>query len=108
MNKLTHEQEQAIMTYLGQIYRKASTILKLYDENGSCRRGDAAYDNQYELVEIIDGVLKACSPSSQLIIENEYLKNHEPKWFISYYAESTYYRYRSAAVNEFLNLYMSL
>lgn len=59
--------------------------------------------NSYRIVRHIDMIIEDMREPEKSIVVYEVQKNKSGKWYLDYYAPSTYYRLRKIAYNSFLN-----
>ena len=90
MNKLLKNREQeGIIRYLTQCYRKSSQRLKLHRHLMKERKLEASEEALPEMY--------------REIIVREFLDESADGWFYNYYTKSTFYRLRQRAIHEFID-----
>lgn len=106
MNKLLKNREQeGIIRYLTQCYRKSSQRLKLHRHLMKERKLEASEEQQCgELtVALYESALEALPEMYREIIVREFLDESADGWFYNYYTKSTFYRLRQRAIHEFID-----
>ena len=101
--KRTYEEEKKMLEFLGESYRLAgrrSALMETEDCVGENRR---IYDNDVRMIHHIDRCLQDCTKSAQLIIRMEFLEKSEKSWWQDTYSETTFYRLKKRAVEEFMH-----
>ena len=56
------------------------------------------------IVSHMEDVSSRLAPEERLIIEKEVFQGETGKWYLQYFSTSSYYRYRSKAYRNFLNI----
>lgn len=94
---------RSIIKYLGNSYKTSKRRIEIIEDTNKVEENYKIYDDDNEFVHTIEKALHACSPQSQIIIRNDYLLDIDASWYKSYFARSSYYRYKNKAIREFLD-----
>lgn len=100
-NKLSFKEKEQLLAYLGRIYRKGN-INKELCMQGFIRESSGSYTNM-EVSSKIQVILSHMDQHYAKIIENDFLNIQEKGWWKELYSSSTYYRYKSKAMDTFLD-----
>ena len=57
-----------------------------------------------EFISIVNQIHRHLSKETMMFMEHEYLNYYDKYWWQDYYSQSTYYRYKHAALDEFLEI----
>jgi len=106
--KMTYQDEKAILMYLSELYCKAQTIAELYRREGDIGTNMIKYKQQTAVIELIDRTISSITPTARFIIIHTYIRKDGNGWYIPYYARSTFYRLKKAAVHEFNQVFQKL
>lgn len=98
----TYEEMKGIMKYIGKIYKRAKKRVDVLHFNNCIEENWPVYDNDTQLIHLIDRTLLDCSNDTKNIIRHDYLQLSNPHWYESYYSRSSYYRLKKKAIEEFL------
>ena len=98
-----YAEKRKIIKYIGDIYLKAQKRVDVLHFNNCIEENWAVYDNDTQLIHLIDRTLLDCSNDTKNIIRHDYLEVSNSHWYESYYSRSSYYRLKKKAIEEFLN-----
>lgn len=77
--------------------------MEVYEYSEKVQENQKIYDNDRDLIHLIDCTLKDCGRDTRCIIRHEYLENSEPNWYKKFFSKSAFYRLKKAAINEFIH-----
>lgn len=100
---ITDDEKEKIMDYIGSVYNRSRRRMEVYEYSESVQQNQNVYDNDRDLVYVIDSTLKNCGRDTRCIIRREFLENHEPGWYKGFYSRSAFYRLKKAAITEFIH-----
>lgn len=61
----------------------------------------------FETFSIFETILGLLGPEQSIVIENEFLKNRETRWYEEKWSKSTYYKIKHQTVDQFIYLLFS-
>ncbi|MDJ1645605.1 MG284/MPN403 family protein [Mycoplasma phocimorsus] len=105
--KLTFAEKQKLIKDACQMYRRYGTmIIKKNSDRFSVieLKKHLSEIKNVKFLSIFDQVLNLLSPTSYLIIYNDYINQNSKKdWKDMYFSKTTYYKRKHQAVDEFIN-----
>lgn len=104
MEKNQKKFEKIIKDYI----RAKKTIVLIEDGYGDLIEKDQANDFERTMRFIkknVEITLQLLDDEARLILENEFLSPKKDAWWSKDYSKSTFYRYRSKAIADFIELY---
>ncbi|MDE6476107.1 MAG: hypothetical protein K2L08_04570 [Erysipelotrichaceae bacterium] len=99
--KLSFKEKEQLLAYLGHMYRKGNMQKALYTH--ICIMEDSSSYANVEVSSKIQTILSYMEKPYAKIIENDFLNIKERGWWKELYSSSTYYRYKSKAMDTFLD-----
>ena len=106
MNKpLKCREQEGVIRYLTQCYRKSCQRLKLHRFLTPEKKQEHKDQQQCDelTVALYESALEAMPETYREIIVREFLDESADGWFYNYYAKSTFYRLRQRAIHEFMD-----
>ncbi|MBR2066784.1 MAG: hypothetical protein IJ875_00720 [Solobacterium sp.] len=98
----SYTEMKKIVMYIGGLYKRSKKRADLMRYHNVVEENRTIYDDDAQLLHLIDRTLQDCNKNTALIIRKDYLDNHIDKWHEHYFARSTYYRLKRTAIQEFL------
>ena len=92
---------EAIVKQIAKVYNQLSHVYDA-DQLFVSEHNDERVAEAMEFMGQIESILNQMHHDKALILWNDYFSKRESKWFFNYFAKSTYYRLRSAAIDEFV------
>lgn len=80
----------------------------LFEHYHSIKKEPFFYMNEEELYaghmlkDLVNEAINQLDYDSRLILDKDYVQNHDRNWWMEYYSKSTYYRLREKSINRFL------
>ena len=100
--ELTYQQKINIMDHLGDVYRSSRRRVKLAQDSNSRYVSETLLDD-YETIKMLESVLNDCTENTRMIIRNGFFETRRKDWYVTYCTQSSYYRRRKKAVEEYLH-----
>lgn len=100
--EMTWHQKINLMNHIGDAYRGSLRRIDLAEKHGARYSSDTIADD-YALRAYVERALKDCSSQTQLIATRDFLEVSERSWYRLYFSQSSYYRLRRKAVDEYLH-----
>ncbi|MBE6110624.1 MAG: hypothetical protein E7194_09430 [Erysipelotrichaceae bacterium] len=100
--ELTYHQKVNLMNQIGDAYRGCLRRIDLAESSGISCVNEKIKDD-YAFRNYVERALRDCSKDTQLIAVHDFLEVHERSWYHAYFSQSSYYRRRKKAVDEYLH-----
>lgn len=100
--EMTWHQKVNLMNHIGDAYRGSKRRIDLAEKHGA-RFSSKAIEDDYALRSCVERALKDCSRQTQLITTRDFLEVNDRHWYRLYFSQSSYYRLRRKAVDEYLH-----
>lgn len=100
--ELTYQQKINLMNQIGDAYRGCVRRIDLAENSGITCVSERISDD-YAFRNYLERALQDCTKDTQLITVNDFLEIHERTWYLRYFSQSSYYRHRKKAVDEYLH-----
>ena len=100
--EMTWHQKVNLMNHIGDAYRGSLRRIDLAEKHGAAYSSGAIADD-YALRTYVERALKDCSSQTRLITTRDFLEVNDPHWYRLYFSQSSYYRARRKAVDEYLH-----
>lgn len=89
---------QKALIYVGTLDQKTKNIIS---DSSPLEKETALRREQLNLVTIVNCVLNLLNKEHKEIIENDYFKNQDSKWWMEKYSKTTFYSIKNAALDNF-------
>lgn len=109
IQKLSFKDKSQILQIIAKEYQKAMLYIQTLDEktkniicdSSPLERENSIRREQINLVTIVNCVMNLLNKEHKEIIENDYFKNSDSKWWLEKYSKSTFYSLKNAALDNF-------
>jgi hypothetical protein len=92
---------RVIMEHTARVYRQCVMNMNEFEKEHLVRQNWDEYQRDSSFVNEIDQIVMELPGPKRLIIVSDYLRHRVPGWHKGFYADSTYYRLKKEAVEEF-------
>lgn len=95
------EHMEKVAMYIGAMYRQSKIRVDLATHGAMYDIASPLFQNDCAFIASVDKALVACHSEHQQLLRRQYFEDHEPKWYLVYYTETSFKRKLKQALAEF-------